>query len=191
MFRGIVEGTGRIVGSRAGALPESRRLDVELPAIAGELVLGQSVAIDGACLTVVGVAGAAVAFDLAGETLRRTQLGTLAPGDLVNYERAMRLEDRLDGHLLQGHVDGTATVRRFAEKGRPLARARPAGRARCAGWSRRVRCADGISSRSPSSPPTGSPARSSRTLAVTNLARRAGNRVNVGADVPVKCGSSG
>src|SRR5262249_10772674 len=98
MFRGIVEGTGRIVRRSAGALPESQRIDVELAAIAGDLVLGQSVAIDGACLTVVGVTGAAVAFDLAGETLRRTTLGLRASGDLVNYERAMRLEDRIDGH---------------------------------------------------------------------------------------------
>ena len=189
MFRGIVEGTGRIVGSRAGALPESRRLDVELPAIAGALVLGQSVAIDGACLTVVGVEGAAVAFDLAGETLRRTQLGTLAPGDLVNYERAMRLEDRLDGHLLQGHVDGTATVVAFDERrgDRWLEVELPADLAR---WMVPKGCValDGISL-------TIAELAGTRlactivphTFATTNLARRrAGERVNVEADVLIK-----
>ena len=115
MFRGIVEGTGIVASRSAAALGE--RLEIDLPAIAPELELGQSVSIDGACLTVVATQGPRVAFDLAGETLRRTSLGERRPGDLVNYERAMRLSDRLDGHLVQGHVDGTATVRSFAVRG--------------------------------------------------------------------------
>ena len=118
MFRGIVEGTGRVARrGRVGRGSLGERLEVELPEIARELVLGQSVAIDGACLTVVGVKGARVAFDLAGETLRKTSLGDRVTGDLVNYERAMRLEDRIDGHLVQGHVDGTGTVRSFERRG--------------------------------------------------------------------------
>jgi riboflavin synthase alpha subunit len=189
MFRGIVEGTGRVVRRSAGALPESERLTVDLAPIALELVPGQSVAIDGACLTVVAATGAAVAFDLAGETLRRTHLGALAPGDLVNYERAMRLEDRIDGHLLQGHVDGTATVRSFAERrgDRWLELDLPADLAR---WMVPKGCValDGISL-------TIAELAADRlactivphTFAVTNLARRrAGDRVNVEADVLVK-----
>lgn len=114
MFRGIIEGTGTVVSrSRAGL---GERLVVALPEAARPLALGQSVAIDGACLTVVASEGAATAFDLAGETLRRTHLGDLAPGALVNWERAMRLDDRLDGHLVQGHVDGVGTVASFGER---------------------------------------------------------------------------
>jgi riboflavin synthase len=137
----------------------------------------------------VGVEGAAVAFDLAGETLRRTRLGTLAPGDLVNYERAMRLEDRLDGHLLQGHVDGTATVVAFDERrgDRWLEVELPADLAR---WMVPKGCValDGISL-------TIAELAGTRlactivphTFATTNLARRrAGERVNVEADVLIK-----
>ncbi len=111
MFRGIIEGAAPVIEQRA--VGAGARLVVDLAAIAEALVVGQSVAINGACLTVVERRGPAVAFDLAGETLRRTQLGTLAAGDVVNYERAMRLDDRIDGHLVQGHVDGTGTVASF------------------------------------------------------------------------------
>jgi riboflavin synthase alpha subunit len=116
VFRGIVEGTGRVV--RRAKAPLGERLLLELP-VARELELGQSVAVDGACLTVVAVDRRArrVAFDLAGETLRRTSLGRLEVGDRVNFERAMRLEDRIDGHLVQGHVDGTGVVRSFDRRG--------------------------------------------------------------------------
>ncbi len=114
MFRGIVEGTGRIAARTPSAM--GVRLVVELPAIAAELMVGQSVAINGVCLTAIAIDGAAVAFDLAGETLRRTRFGELTPGAPVNYERAMRLEDRLDGHLVQGHVDGCGVVRSFDQR---------------------------------------------------------------------------
>jgi riboflavin synthase len=189
MFRGIVEGTGRIVRRSAGALAESQRLDVELSAIAGDLALGQSVAVDGACLTVVGVEGANVAFDLAGETLRRTTLGARGPGDLVNYERAMRLEDRLDGHLLQGHVDGTAAIRSFAERrgDRWLELDLPADLAR---WMVPRGCValDGISlTIADLGPSTLACTIVPHTFTVTNLSRkRPGDRVNLEADVLIK-----
>jgi len=114
MFRGIVEGCG--VVSDCSPFGLGKRLTVELPAIAAELLPGQSVAIDGACLTVVGREKSVVAFDLAGETLRRTGLGERRRGDRVNYERAMRLDDRIDGHLVQGHVDGTGRIVSFDER---------------------------------------------------------------------------
>ena len=187
MFRGIVEGTGRI--ARRSKAPLGERLEVELPAVAGELVLGQSVAIDGACLTVVGVKGARVAFDLAGETLRKTSLGVRAAGDLVNYERAMRLEDRIDGHLVLGHVDGTGTVRSFARRGddRWLEIEAPAG---LLAWMVPKGCValDGISL-------TIAELGRGRlactivphTFVVTSLAtRKKGDRVNVECDVLVK-----
>jgi riboflavin synthase alpha subunit len=187
VFRGIVEGTGRVASRAKAALGE--RLELELPAIAGELVLGQSVAINGACLTVAAVTLGRVAFDLAGETLRCTNLGTLVPGDVVNWERAMRLEDRLDGHLVQGHVDGRGSVRSFDRRGddRWLEIEAPAEL-----LSQMVRkgsvALDGISL---TIAKLGADHLACtivpHTLAVTNLAaRRAGDRVNVECDVLIK-----
>lgn len=71
-------------------------------------ILGESVAVNGVCLTVVDFADGLV-FDLSDETLARTTLGSMKPGDIVNLERALRLGDRLGGHMVQGHVDGTGT----------------------------------------------------------------------------------
>ena len=85
--------------------------DIELPAERAQNVsIGASVAINGTCLTVTHQEGPTLRFDVMVETLRRTNLGALAPGDRVNLERPMRLGDRLDGHLVQGHVDGVGTV---------------------------------------------------------------------------------
>jgi riboflavin synthase len=81
------------------------------------LAVGDSVAVNGACLTAVEVTGEGFAVDCVAETLRRTSLGRLAPGDPVNLERPMRLGDRLDGHLVQGHVDGVGTVRAVTREG--------------------------------------------------------------------------
>ncbi len=86
------------------------RLEIRAPEIAGELTHGQSVSVNGACLTVVSCAGAQFAVETMGETLSRTNLGTLAPGRRVNLERAMRFDSRLDGHLVAGHVDATGRV---------------------------------------------------------------------------------
>jgi riboflavin synthase len=111
MFRGIIEGAAPVLELHSAG--EGARLSIALETIAASLEIGQSVAINGACLTVVERQGSAVRFDLAGETLRKTALGSLRRGDLVNYERAMRLDDRIDGHLVQGHVDGTGTLESF------------------------------------------------------------------------------
>jgi riboflavin synthase len=191
VFRGIVEGIGRIVARRAGSSAE--RLEVELAALAGQLAVGQSVAINGACLTVVEEKRGVASFDLAGETLRRTNLGDLEPGDAVNYERAMRLEDRIDGHLLQGHVDGTATIRAFDERhgDRWLAVELPPELMK---WMVPKGCIalDGISltiaALGAGLGPRGLACTIvPHTFAVTNLAaRRAGERLNVEADVLIK-----
>lgn len=115
MFTGIVEGVARL------AIHEPReqgvRLVFDLSALGNELRRGDSVALNGACLTVAEIVGGKVSFDLAGETLRRTNLGRLRPGDGANYERALRLGDRLDGHLVQGHVDGVGVIREFRTEG--------------------------------------------------------------------------
>lgn len=102
MFSGIVETTGRVV-----ALPpaEGGRLVIGGVSFAGSLVLGESVAINGACMTVVDSGPDFFAVDLSLETLRITRMGAFAAGERVNLERAMRLSDRLGGHLVLGHVD--------------------------------------------------------------------------------------
>jgi riboflavin synthase len=110
MFTGIVEALGRVgaveVGARGG-----RRLQVAVPDEAGwRLGPGESVAVSGVCLTVVDVAPGRIAFDLAEETLRVTTLGGLGEGDPVNLERPLRLDGRLGGHLVLGHVDAVGQV---------------------------------------------------------------------------------
>lgn len=108
MFTGLVEALGAVkenVITGAGS-----RLVVAEERIAPELSLGESVAVNGTCLTVVAVEGAAFTFEVGPETLKRTNLGELQSGDRVNLERSMRLSDRMGGHLVQGHVDGLGHV---------------------------------------------------------------------------------
>jgi riboflavin synthase len=94
----------------AAADGSGARLEVEAPWLAGDLRLGESVAVNGCCVTVAGATAAGFAADLVAETLRRTALGGVAAGDRVNLERPMALGGRLGGHLVQGHVDGVARV---------------------------------------------------------------------------------
>ena len=110
MFTGIVEGTGTVAVLAVAGDGSGARLEVEAPFLAGDLRLGESVAVNGCCLTVAQATAAGFAADLVAETLRRTALGGLAAGDLVNLERPMALGGRLGGHLVQGHVDGVARV---------------------------------------------------------------------------------
>jgi riboflavin synthase len=110
MFTGIVEALGRVGALEAGSR-EGRRLQVRVPDESGwRLGLGESVAVSGVCLTVVDAAPGRLAFDLAEETRRVTTLGGLAAGDPVNLERPLRLDGRLGGHLVLGHVDGVGRV---------------------------------------------------------------------------------
>jgi len=104
MFTGIVEATGSIrdVEDRES----TRRFSVEAPGLVPELALGDSVAVDGACLTVVELGKDRFAVDVIGTTLDRTIAGTYREGTRVNLERALRMEQRIDGHLVQGHIDG-------------------------------------------------------------------------------------
>ena len=108
MFTGIVEVTGRV--ARLHATAEGGRLELADVPFAAELSMGESVAVNGCCLTVVESAAGAVMFDLLQETLRVTNLGDLAAGDAVNLERAMQAGGRFSGHFVQGHVDGTGTI---------------------------------------------------------------------------------
>jgi len=108
MFTGLVEALGtirRVQDDAAG-----RRLIVAEKKLAPELSIGESVAVNGACLTVVERDSEAFHFEAGPETLHRTNLGELGAGDRVNLERALRLSDRLGGHIVQGHVDGIGRV---------------------------------------------------------------------------------
>jgi riboflavin synthase len=110
MFTGIVEGTGTVAGLAAAADASGARLEVEAPWLAGQLQVGESVAVNGCCVTVTAATPDGFAADLVAETLRRTALGGLRAGARVNLERPLPLGGRLGGHLVQGHVDGVAGV---------------------------------------------------------------------------------
>jgi riboflavin synthase len=111
MFTGIIQHVGAVRAARA--VGDGRRLTIDLGPLADGLAAGDSVAVDGACLTACRVAGAAADFDLAAETVARTTLGAARPGTRVNLERALLVGAALDGHLVQGHVDGTAEIARI------------------------------------------------------------------------------
>ena len=113
MFTGLVEGVGEIRGVSRQA--EGLRLSVALPFAAAELALGESVAVAGACLTVVEITSRDAAFEVSPETLARTTLALKKAGDRVNLERALKLGGRLGGHLVTGHVDGRGVLRERRE----------------------------------------------------------------------------
>jgi riboflavin synthase len=108
MFTGIVEELGEV--EALTDLGDSVRLRVRGPLVVGDAGHGDSIAVNGVCLTVVGSGDGAFTADVMRETLDRSSLGALRPGDPVNLERSLRLDGRLGGHVVQGHVDGTGTV---------------------------------------------------------------------------------
>jgi riboflavin synthase len=110
VFTGLVAGKGVVRALRDG------RLEVETP-LATELAPGDSIAVNGICLTAVEPNGGSFAADVMPETLRRTSLAPLGKGDEVNIELPLRAGDRLGGHFMQGHVDGTGTVESVREDG--------------------------------------------------------------------------
>jgi len=109
MFTGIVEGLGRIAdveNTRHGTFS----LSVELSRLSQGVKIGDSVAINGVCLSVIAKHKTTVTFDVIEETLRRTNLRELVKGSSVNVERSLRLSDRINGHLVMGHVDGVSKI---------------------------------------------------------------------------------
>ena len=108
MFTGIVEELGEVLAVEPQ--PDAARLTVRGPLVTSDAVHGASIAVNGVCLTVVESADGAFTADVMHETLERSSLGALLPGSRVNLERPVTLADRLGGHLVQGHVDGTGTV---------------------------------------------------------------------------------
>lgn len=109
MFTGIVQGLGEVLAVEPGAAAARLRICLPLGA-RGALAIGASVAIDGVCLTVVSGDPLDATFDVIGETLRVTTLGARRAGDRVNIERSARFGDEIGGHLISGHVSGTAVV---------------------------------------------------------------------------------
>lgn len=111
MFTGIVEEVGRVVSiSGTGMTVRAER-------VMSDLKLGDSIAVNGACLTAVSLSGGEFSVDLSPETTRRTALGDLTAGGAVNLERALSASDRMGGHIVQGHVDATGSVASMEQEG--------------------------------------------------------------------------
>lgn len=108
MFTGIVTELGTVAA--AEPIASGRRLTIEAPGTAPGMVTGDSIAVNGACLTAIEVSATTVAVDVVQESLDRTNLGEVGPGDRVNLERPLAGNGRFDGHVVQGHVDAVATV---------------------------------------------------------------------------------
>jgi len=108
MFTGIVAAMGEV--SSVVETPTGRRLEIVHPGLLSDLVTGDSVAVNGVCLTAIAAQGGIMTVDVVQESLRRSNLGELQPGGHVDLERPMPAAGRFDGHIVQGHVDGVGTV---------------------------------------------------------------------------------
>ncbi|MBM3794942.1 MAG: riboflavin synthase [Acidobacteria bacterium] len=183
MFTGIIEEVGRIVNA-------GTRLRVDCSLVMTDATPGCSIAVNGVCLTALDPSPQGFSADLAPETLRRTNLGDLVPGSLVNLERPLAARGRLSGHIVQGHVDDTGTVESFEALGDD-------------NWWLRVRipaeldryvvhrgsiCLDGISlTVAAIEDGLASVTIIPHTVAHTNLsARRPGDRINIETDILAK-----
>jgi riboflavin synthase len=113
VFTGLVESLAEV----ASIVPEPPgvRLVIREPRIAGEAAIGDSIALNGCCLTVVAIEAGTLAFQAGEETLSRTNLGELQPGSVVNVERSLKMGDAIGGHLVSGHIDAVGTVDRRVE----------------------------------------------------------------------------
>src|SRR5690348_5923628 len=115
MFSGIIETTGTI--SVIEQINGGARLVLTSSIPRAEVSLGESICVNGTCLTVTGSGDTSLRFDVSAESLRRTNLGDVKPGDLVNLERSLRVSDRLSGHVVSGHVDGVGSVKSVQPEG--------------------------------------------------------------------------
>jgi riboflavin synthase len=187
MFTGLVEETGELIALNHS--PEGARLTLRAPLVSKDARIGDSIAVNGCCLTVIENEESGLAFDLLAETLQRTNLGALAPGARVNLERALSAHARLGGHFVQGHVDASRPILSFEKVGADhrLEIALPQEFAGYVAFKGSI-AIDGISL-------TVAEVRDDsfvvwiipHTLAVTNLrAAHAGNRVNLEFDLLAK-----
>ncbi|MDP2895860.1 MAG: riboflavin synthase [bacterium] len=118
MFTGIVEEIGKVVSLQTSGA--GGRLVLEAEKVLEGTQLGDSILVNGACLTVSSLSGGRITMDLLGETLSKTNLGSLRRGDIVNLERSLTPQSRLGGHFVLGHVDGTGTITRFEKSGEDM-----------------------------------------------------------------------
>jgi riboflavin synthase len=118
MFTGLIEGTGTL--QRIDRTGTDALMIIQANFEMGKIVLGESIAVDGACLTVVSFKGSVFAADVSAETLGRTTLGGKTPGSRLNLERAVRVGDRLGGHIVSGHVDGIGVLKDRKQEGRSI-----------------------------------------------------------------------
>jgi riboflavin synthase len=118
MFTGLIEEIGRVVSLRADGL--AKQLHIAAPNVARKIQIGDSIAVNGCCLTVASARDGELTFDLLEETLERTNLKTLRSGSLVNLERALAADGHLGGHFVQGHVDCAAPILALEEQGADL-----------------------------------------------------------------------
>jgi riboflavin synthase len=186
MFTGLVESTGEVLSLSPRG--DGARLTLRV-SFASEVAIGESIAVNGCCLTAASLDQDTVGFDLLRETLDRTDLGALAPGSLVNLERALAANARLGGHFVQGHIDTTAEILAFTERNGDwrLEIALPSEFARYVVYKGAI-CIDGISLTVAEVLPASLvcwiiP----HTREVTNLhARRPGDRLNLEFDLLAK-----
>jgi riboflavin synthase len=185
MFTGLVEAMGEVVslgGSGAG-----RRLVVRSPL--GDVGLGDSISVNGACLTVASQGPGQVCFDVGPETLRLTNLGELSVGGRVNLERALLASSRLGGHFVQGHVDGVGVIRELRADGEwAFLSVEPPAHLLCQMVPKGSICVDGVSlTLTTVGPDQFSVMLIPHTLAVTTLGfKQAGGRVNLETDLLAK-----
>jgi riboflavin synthase len=118
MFTGIIEGLGTISGIHPAG--QGKRLTVKADFSLDQTKIGDSIAVNGACLTVIKIDGKRIETDLSPETLKASTFGKAKLGDRLNLERAMRLSDRIDGHLVSGHIDGIGIVKNREKQGNAL-----------------------------------------------------------------------
>jgi riboflavin synthase len=188
MFTGLVEETGAV--RALSPTPTGWRLAVSASAALADCALGDSIAVNGCCLTVVAFDGHSLAFDLLEETLRLTSFRQLQPGTLVNLERSLRFNGKVGGHFVTGHIDGLGEITAFEPRGSDhyLRIQPPPGLARYLVHKGCI-AVDGISLTVAEVNPDGSFALwlIPHTLAVTNLhERKAGDVVNLECDLLAK-----
>ena len=196
MFTGIITELGTVAALRHLPEQDAAQLSLRAPQSLEGLPHGGSIAVNGTCLTATELdpAEGVVVVDVMGETLRRTTVGSLAPGDPVNLERCLPATGRLDGHVVQGHVDGTGTIARIGVHGdwRQVRIALPEGLGRYVAEKGSI-AVDGVSLTVTAVSEPGSPQEwfeigvIPATLAATTLGRRVvGDRVNLEVDVLAK-----
>jgi riboflavin synthase len=187
MFTGIIEETGRVVSFAEG--PDSWRLQVAAQQVPSDVKLGDSIAVNGCCLTVTKFDAHHLWFDVLAETRRLTNFAQLAPESLVNLERSLRADTRLGGHFVSGHIDVPGRIEVFEARGKDhyMQVSVPAGQGRYLVYKGSV-AIDGISlTVAEATADTFAVWLIPHTLAVTNLrAKKAGDQVNLEFDLLAK-----